>query len=562
MKKYLLLLAAVLILDCTSQISAETRIVNISEVSGELTRALRQASNGLTQTDTLFINFDRIGSDTICGTVAFHCNVVMKGQGKGESIIVLENGTNEPDFTAFTRDCFFVIAGTLSNNIAVSISDLTFRISEHTGLWWENAEKLAVKIYHANSVTINNVDSYLKNAVCTNFDLRVCSNVTVTNCNITNYNNCSTGGCLWLRGEMHNVNIMGNRFYKYGNDETLAFFSHVVDANHNIKGNVTRSNINVTGNDFYYGYDGEDKVDMFNDVLFSLFSGDSQPYSCKIQDFLFSNNRFFNEDLTRRAVYVQFNEIDTFANVEFNGNLFFNKYIGSVCRYYRNDVEFYDYTSCRDTVFFRNNIFKNENPVVNPYGDSGATYFLLQGGNLCLDGNILSNAVTADTAATTDIGVTLLWCGTHGGDLTLRNNVCRNLKRVATVSASNGIQKLNIAARGNVFQGDTRIYCNVIDTLNLDFRNNTFISDNMCFFLQDFASAGNVVLNGNNVIVKSNNGRLFFHWGSSPVTPITNLDVRNNLFRGIQDQVQLLKNLHPGTHSTVEGNVYMPYQNP
>ena len=102
----------------------------------------------------------------------------------------------------------------------------------------------------------------------------------------------------------------------------------------------------------------------------------------------------------------------------------------------------------------------------------------------------------------------------------------------------------------------------MIDTLNLDFRNNTFISDNMCFFLQDFASAGNVVLNGNNVIVKSNNGRLFFHWGSSPVTPITNLDVRNNLFRGIQDQVQLLKNLHPGTHSTVEGNVYMPYQNP
>ena len=160
-------------LSCVHQISAITRVVNISELEGELTRALRVQVLGLTYNDTIVINFDKVGSDTICGTVLAQCNVVMRGMGRCKSTIVLDNGSNQDGFIAFQDDSFFTFRGLLAHNISVSISDLSFKIKEHSGIWWSSAEKYAVKIYHADKVSINNVDSYLINAFCTNFDLRV-----------------------------------------------------------------------------------------------------------------------------------------------------------------------------------------------------------------------------------------------------------------------------------------------------------------------------------------------------------------------------------------------------
>ena len=52
----------------TYQVSALTRVVNVSELEGELTQALRNQVQGLTYNDTIVIFFDKIGSDTICGT--------------------------------------------------------------------------------------------------------------------------------------------------------------------------------------------------------------------------------------------------------------------------------------------------------------------------------------------------------------------------------------------------------------------------------------------------------------------------------------------------------------
>ena len=555
--KKVLFLALLCLLASASHMNAITRVVNVSELQGELTRALRQQVQGLTYNDTIVINFDKTGTDTVCGTITAHCNVIMTGQGRCKSTVIFDNGTNQQGFVAFNDDSFFVFSGTLEHNISVTISDISFKLMDHTGIWWELAAKYAVKIYHANGVTINNVDSYLKNAVCTNFDLRVCSNVTVTNCNLYNYNNCLAGGCLWLRGAMHDINISGNRFYKYGNDESLAFFSRLVDANTNTSGDVTRSNIIVKDNDFYYGYNGGDKNDIFNDMQFSLISGDDSPYSCTTNNFLFSNNRFQINDLVKRTISIRFNDGDSFSNVEFNNNIFTDNYIGSIKRYYRNDIEVYGNPLHPDTVFFRNNIFTNYNPVVNAYNSNGAAFFLVEGSQICLDSNILANYVTSDTATTSEIGVTLVWCGVAGGDVTLRNNMSRNLKHLARVAAGNGISKFKLNATGNTFHGDTKIYCDVIDTLNIDFRKNLFISNNMTFFLQEFATTGSLVFNENNVFVETNGGKLMAHWNSNPTSSMrfNRLEVRNNLLRGINSTENMLKYITNVGDSIVSGNI-------
>jgi hypothetical protein len=558
MKKTLIFLALLFALTCVvPQAGAITRHVNVSELEGELTQALRDTIKNLNYNDTVYINFDRIGCDTISGTITMHCNVVMTGLGRCKSTVVLDNGIDQPGFTAFNDDTFFAILGSLEHNISVSITNMSFKLKDHSGIWWESEPKHAVKIYHSNHVTINNVDSYLKNAVCTNFDLRVCSNVSVTNCNIVNYNNCNDGGCLWLRGNMQNITVADNRFYKYGNDETLAVFSRLTDANAQTYGNAIHSNILIRNNDFYYGYDGNDKNALFNDMQFTLMSGGSGSNTCSTNNFLFSDNRFFVNDLTHRIISVVFNTSDTFSNIQFNNNTFIKNYVGSIARYYRNDIEVDNQSSQNDTIFFRNNIFRNDNPVVNPSNDTGDAYFLIQGGKLCIEGNTMMNTVTTDTAAADDIGPTLVWCGARGGDVTLRNNLCRNLKVLARISAGGGISKFKMMASNNSFHGDTRLYCNAIDTLDLVFNNNLIVTPDMSFFLQEFASTGSVVFNNNNVFVTTNYGKLMTHWNSNPTSSyhFNTLEVKNNLFRGVTSIDNLLKYITNVTNRDVSGNI-------
>ena len=558
MKKILLLFAVLFALALSApQASAITRHVNVSALSGELTQALRTQVSGLGYNDTIYINFDRLGCDTIRGTITMRCNVVMTGLECCKSTVVLDNGIDQPGFSAFDDDTFFAILGSIEHNISVSITNISFKLKDHSGIWWADSPKHAVKIYHSNHVTINNVDSYLKNAVCTNFDLRVCSNVSVTNCNIVNYNNCNAGGCLWFRGNMQNITVADNRFYKYGNDETLGIFSRLVNAETGTYGNVVHSNIQIINNDFFYGYEGEDKNFLFNDVQFSLMSGDLSQYSCTTNNVLVSHNRFHNSDLTKRTMYIGMNPSDSFSNIQFNNNTFIENYIGSVARYYRNEIEVNNKSSQNDTIYFRNNIFRNDNPVVNPSNDTGDAYFLIQGGKLCLDGNTMLNTVTTDTAATDDIGPTLVWCGAQGGDVTLRNNLCRNLKVLARISAGGGIQKFKMTASNNSFHGDTRLYCNAIDTLDLVFNNNLIVTPNMDFFLQEFASIGSVVFNNNNVFVTTNYGKLMTHWNSNPTSSyhFNTLEVKNNLFRGVTSIDNLLKYITNVTNRDVSGNI-------
>ena len=79
------------LLASASQVSATIKVINISELQGELTQALRSQINGLSSSDTAYINFDHEGNDTKRGTITVMCNVVMSGLGKCKSNIILDN---------------------------------------------------------------------------------------------------------------------------------------------------------------------------------------------------------------------------------------------------------------------------------------------------------------------------------------------------------------------------------------------------------------------------------------------------------------------------------------
>ncbi|MBQ7205127.1 MAG: hypothetical protein IJS04_04710, partial [Muribaculaceae bacterium] len=100
-------------------------------------------------------------------------------------------------------------------------------------------------------------------------------------------------------------------------------------------------------------------------------------------------------------------------------------------------------------------------------------------------------------------------------------------------------------------------YCNVIDTLDLVFNNNLFVSNDMNFFLQEFASHGSLTFDYNNVYVKTSGGKLMTHWSSNPTSSMrfTDLEVKNNLFRGVKSIDNLLINITNVDNRIVEGNL-------
>jgi len=557
MKRILLFTLVVLTL---IPMSARNITINVSTVQGDLTQQLRsQCAQARNSSDTVFINFDKAGTYTICGSIKCRGSIVIKGQGRDKSTLVFDKGSDHGDFKAFTADAFFEITGTQQRPVGVWISDISFKLKDHNGIWWDKAEKYAIKIDHADPVDIRRVNSYMSNAVITNFDIKVSSNVTVTDCNVTNYNNCHTGGCIWVRGEMHNVKITNNTIRKYGNDEAVAIFDRVVKVSGYVRGVCNRSDITIENNEFYYGYDGKDKdKSIKNDMIFSVITDHYKSKDCcTTSDFALRNNKFFINDICNRCLYISFDPADKHKNFVIQGNQIVNANLKNSENYYRQDIEVNDLSSNPDTIYLTNNTVKNSDVVVNKYGSNGYTFLLMQGGNVCMQGNTIQSTTGKSSAGKT-MGVQLLWCGVNGGEVTLRRNTCKGLKYIATVKAGDGIDKFKITATGNYFQGDTRIYCDDVKECNLNFTRNTFVSDNMNFFLQEFASRGSLIFNNNSVTVTGGNGQLMTHWSNDATSSMrfTKLEVQGNSFKGVSSERNLLKNITSKSQQTVRNNSF------
>ena len=535
---------------CLTSFVGQARVININvkEVRGDVTMELRKMCAKATYSDTVALYFDR-GTYTIDGTIVFRSHVIIKGAGRDLTTVILDKGKDRNGQKAFPDDTFFKIFGVLKHPISFAMSDLTVRLKDHKGIWWENEARHAVKIYHANNVDIRRVDSYMQNAVITNFDLRVCSNVIVTDCIISNYNNCEDGGGLWIRGEMHNINVKNNKFYKYGKDETLGIYDRVVDVTDRyIRGKANRTDIFVENNEFHYGdYKGKDKNPEANcGMLFSLMTDHKQSSDCcTTRNFHMRNNKFYVNDVTTRCLYIGFDPADKHEDIWIENNEIINGDIGRNYSYYHKDIEVHDLSSCGDTIHITGNTVRNRALVLNSHGETGYMFMQTRGGIVGVSKNKIVNEVTRNKRTGKAYGMQLIWCQFEGGNVTLTDNVCKGLSYLAYVGGGDGTPLFTLNARNNYFEGDTRIYSHKIKEMRLNFTGNTFKSNNMNFFLQEFAPKGTVVFNNNDVTVTSGDGQFMTHWGKNSTRDyrFDRLEVKNNIIRGVKSERELFKNV-------------------
>ena len=540
---------------------ARTININVAKVRGDLPMELRQLCENATFSDTVVLNFGK-GTYKIDATVICKCHVIMKGMGTKKSKIVFAHGHSRNGKRAYTSDAFFKFQGTPAQPITVSISDIAFGIEEHDGILWEGAERHAVKILHANRVDIHDVDSYLENAYITNFDLRVCSNVTIVNNTFTNYNNCETGGCLWLRGETHNVLVKGNRFNKYGKDETLAIFDNVIDASTgNVNGVCSRTNIVIEDNDIYFGgYKGRDKDPAaVPGMVFSLFTAEQDDRDqCTTTDFHLRNNRFYLDDATMRTIYIGFSPNDRHRDIYVENNQIYNNNIRRDWKYYHDDITVHDKSADTDTIQVKGNSIVNRAMVTQSDGSNGYMFVRLYGGNVALTGNRLVDEVTVNPQTGKPAGVQLIYCTASTGSVTMRDNVFKGVGRLAFLSSSKRVNNFTLNAENNYFSGDPHIYCYKIDQAHVNFTRNTLVSNNTGFFLRNFPDNGTLTFINNDVTVSPGNGTLLIQWGNGSDNRMRfdQLEISNNVFHGVKSEQEMLKNMKNVGKRKVKANTY------
>lgn len=531
------------------QAQARTYTFNASTVKGDLTEQLRKAGKNATYRDTVVVNFDK-GTYTISGSVIFYGHLVMRGQGADKTTVLLDNGKDRPGFKAFNDDCFFDVFGTLANPLSASITDISFRLKDHQGIWFTENDCYAFKIRHCNRVDIHNVASYMYNAKITNFDLHVCSNVNITDCNITNYNNCDIGGCIWIRGEMHNINIKRNIINKYGKDEAVAVYDRVVDHSKKyIRGKANRTDIFVEDNEFHYGYNGKDKnLNAICDMVFSLYTDQlNSDDRCMTRNFHLSGNKFYINEKTTRCIYIAFERSDDHDGIYIENNQIINGKTGRDDRYYRWDIDVHDLSKSSDVIHISGNNVQNNDCVMNDSGTTGYTFLQMRGGHVDLTNNTVVNNVTKAPKNGKQYGVQLIWCQPTGNStVNMKDNVCKGLDCVAHVGAWETAQQFSLTASNNYFAGNTRVYCHNIQKLDLDFTGNTFNSNTEAFFLQEFAQKGTVTFNNNDVTVTKGNGQFMTHSsskGSTRSMRFDKLEIKNNVIKGAKSEKDMLKNV-------------------
>ncbi|MBQ0030714.1 MAG: hypothetical protein KBT32_09790 [Bacteroidales bacterium] len=552
--KYLIA-AIIAILAFSVHCAARDITINVSKISGELTKELRTQLEPCMHHDNVVVNFDKAGTYTISGTIECKANIEIKGTNKKKVSLIFDKGS-APN-ASFTDDTFFKISGTKKLPISVSIHDITFRLKDHKGIWWENSPMFMVKIYHANKVNIHHVNSYTANALCTNFDLRVCSNISVTDCDIANYNNSNASGNLWVRGNTKNVTIKNNKFYKHGNDEVVGFFERTVDAISGKQDDIQVKDIYITDNTFVYRNNEGTKKEVFCDAFLSILTeGEDTTYRTSYENVNITNNTFSIDGLVRRLISLRFSPVDLRTNFNIAGNVIENGRIDTDEKYYHFDICLNDYCKASDPIRIKNNSVNNYNDVINPYSTPGYTFLFQDGGNVAMEGNEIISNITKSNITNIATGIGTIWVGNHGGFLNMTGNNIEGAYVLASVSNSNTIKSFMINAENNTFEGDTRIYCNNVSHLDLTFVGNVFRSSNMNFFLQEFAKEGSLVFKNNEVY--ATDGQLMTHWANTSTSAMrfTTLEVTGNTFYGTNGEKNVFSNITNVRQKNVKGNIY------
>lgn len=125
----------------------------------------------------------------------------------------------------------------------------------------------------------------------------------------------------------------------------------------------------------------------------------------------------------------------------------------------------------------------------------------------------------------------------------MTGNVCKGLDCIAHVGAWQLAEKFSLSANNNYFTGNTRVYSESIKKLDLNFTGNTFNSQGESFFLDGFAQKGTVIFNNNAVTSSNRSGRFFTRSSGSSNGRIDQLEMQNNVIKGVNSETDMLKSL-------------------
>lgn len=493
----------------------------------------------LSLNDTLVINLKNgtYYPDTL---LIIRSNVILQGDSKAGTII------NVPYGLRFGDDNIFGFEGDPNNYINVIVRNLTVNVH---GLRNDDSGKYLFKFIFAKSVLFHDVITNLDTVRCTNLNMRQCSNIDVHDCEFTNYNDAAhIGGCLWIEGTTHNLNIHDNTFRKHGNDEIIAVYYRNTWKNEQTI--IEKKDIKIHDNKFYYGEDGNN-TEYTNDILVSVLDGGDSisvngvktPVHYTISNYDFSDNDFYISDLVRRCfwAYIDKNvDINDFKVA--NNRINYNKFAYSGTEYV-HDICITDSSNLKNVFDVCGNVFRSNDSI----WDKGFHSCL------CVDNaKVRFNGNTIDAKS----GQTILYVGHRGGDVTMNNNFGTNLYAVGSIEQRDSVLKMKITATGNYFSGNTRIYNNKLKNAEYDFRNNTFRSNYVELFLQNFAKSGSVIFNDNVVNVNSsyNYGKLYVNYDAQPTDSFDKVMVRNNTYN--VRRAELYNSFPAGTDTIISGNQY------
>ena len=510
--------------------SGKTVRLSIHASQSDITRQLLNSSQSTAHTDTILINLPR-GNFALTQSVTFRANVIIQGAGKKKTRITVY------DFPGFTSDSFIKVDGHKNATVGFELKGLSISLQEHEDILWnERSPKFLLRINHANKLVIDDISTYCDNAFCTNLDMRVCDNISITNSDFINYNNCKMGGNIWFRGQVRNVLLKNNTIVKYGNDEAVAFFEDGDDAHSKFSGaTCVKQHINVTNNRFIYGYDGEDKEPMDNNVFFSFFTHNKDTQTIvDIHDIVIANNTFTIKDPVNSVLCLLFRANTQQSGVIINGNTFTNESSSGGDGTRRMDIELRDATGQRNPIEVANNETNTYCAIVDNNGYNSYTHLAIDGAHVNYhDNRVTSHVTTSYLAKNSRTGAVLVWTLANGGVVEMNNNVVKGLFLLSQVSFGNGVDSYTLQAHNNYFEGDTRIVCNKVKQTELTFTHNTFKTARTEFLLQEFGSQGQLIFN-NNIVYCANGGVLMAHYNkvSTDEMRFNKLEITGNIFNG------------------------------
>lgn len=490
------------------------------------------------------------------GLLIHEHNVIIKGKGSSKTIL------NIPADVEYDDDALINIQSEQGNEVNVSICGLKIvtTVSKEEALALSHKltqnDSYIIKCYNTKSFRLRDVAIEAQNLRTTCVDIRRGFNIDIRECEFKNFNRRWAGGNVWLRGDIENVVIEDNDFYKYGNDEVIGLFGTNNFIGVNDADEISKKNVEIRYNRFYCqdSNGGMDPSRIINETgnqgnwdgcnqrfITFLTNQDtnkefgpnhelvqrSTPCHETINGIHLDNNEFHINAPLSRLITVAFDKYTTFKDVTIRNNIIDygnwtlddnpspRKGLMDFCIYYDTEYDASliesNYDEFSDEPFFitGNTINCGTNARNYSTGSDGQYY---SDNHICVDLkgtkvlfnnnyiNCIREAYTPDEASYANKGIELFHSGEKGGEIIFNNNRCEGLKCLASWSSGGDPLVVGrLRGFGNYLQGNPRIIHVNVQECHEIMSDNEIVCDYPIFFLQEFANTGTAIFVGNRV---------------------------------------------------------------